>query len=95
MQVRACDIEAGDYIQDLGVVEEVRLFGGIVADNLKTSPQQDGLNWVETVCAELDACHSHAYDRVVVVSSGKERSFMGDALVEVVRFVPLRLVEAA
>jgi hypothetical protein len=80
MKINVTEIKTGDYIQDVGVVRNMKTFSSQVARGM--SIVNDPTSSAEK---ELRECYKPCVDRVVVCGSNRDKSFYVDAEVEVIR----------
>lgn len=87
------EVRKGDYIFDFGYVTNIKVFTQNVAAELSSDCDEDA-NYARRVAAELDSCYKQVPDRIVISNGYAQRSFLPDALVNVLS-TPVILKQAA
>lgn len=80
------EVRKGDFVNDFGVVTDVQVYTQIVATE-GTGVCDDNANYARRVAAEMESCYKQVPDRVVLFSGNLRKSYLADAVVNVVPFV--------
>jgi hypothetical protein len=84
VNIPAIQIAVGDFVPEVGIVKNVRLFQGqkSVLGKTRASEEKD---YVSQIASELDACYSHDVCNVVLEGTMGTRSFLPNDSVKVFR----------